>query len=175
MKYFVIKNNKMLFWRLGNMNSNKQKHFRTKEGHQPPVGRGIWCFPYPFHDLFFAFHQWEQKLPKEYRHIIGEIKDNSFLDNLTDDEARDYWKKYEEEITKVKKLYKPSKFWYNGIFYSHISPNHISDYDRWFLWDSVKDWAEIAKKHLYSYEKFGNELYKISFSSDHLEIFIPNY
>ena len=170
---FTIRGNKMLFWRLGNMNSNKQTH---KEGSVAPEGRGIWCFPYPHYDYFFCFHQWEKHLPKKFlrEDKIG-VKHSNYpdFDKMTDEEAQAYWEEYYIELAKVKKRIKSTTFWYGGEFYSRISQyGEIGD---WFWWDSVRDWAKVARKHIYTSERWDGKLYHFPYAKDHFEIFIPNY
>ena len=168
MKYniFTFKNNKLLCWRLGPINSVKQAHY-SKDipsiagagTHKPPVSRGMWAFPYPHYDYFFCFHQWKKHLPKKY------------LDDTIEKTIKD-WKEYDILIKKIQKKYKPSLF-YTDKFYSHVFPNGNTDYNSWYYWDSVRDWAKVAQKNIFCYEKFSDRCEKIYFSKDHLEIFVP--
>ena len=186
MKYeeFTIKNNKMLYWRLGNMNSNKQEHWGS-EHHQPPAKRGIWCFPYPHYDLFFCYHQWEKYLPKKFRDLgqIGMGKKESsgikqkdeFFKKASQEEIDSFFKEEEMLMKKIRKEHPPTKFWYDGNFYSHISINNEVNYDSWFFWDNAKEWVKLAMKNLYVTEKWDGILSRMSYADDHLEIFIPNY
>lgn len=168
-EHFFIKNGKMLFWRLGGMNSRKQLHWRVPNTHQPPTKRGIWCFPYPHYDYFFVYEtQINSELPKH-------LKNKEHPSTLSDEDAKNWWDEREKKVKEVLKNKKPATFWYSGEFYSHISLHGISDYSKWFLWDSVKDWSVIARKSLITFEKWGTELYKTNYTKDHLEIFIPNY
>lgn len=168
----------MLFWRLGGVNSVKQTHWGKDDSHQPPVKRGVWCFPFPHHDYFFAYHQWESKLPKKYApYKIGEGRNKMYgiTENMTEEEASDWHNERERLLEEIKKRFRPSKFWYGGRFYSHIPHSGgISQYNTWFLWDNVKEWAEVAKKKIWSYNNYNGEVFKIKYSADHLEIFIPN-
>ena len=67
------------------------------------------------------------------------------------------------------------------MFYSHISfKGVLNSSQKWYKWDSVSDWAKIANKHLISFHRDTwknekGELYKLKYTKDHLEIFIPNY
>lgn len=165
----------MLFWRLGNMNSNKQTH---KEGNTAPEKRGIWCFPYPHYDLFFCFHQWEKHLPKKFLWNDNKIGVKHFgnapdFDSMSDEDAKIFWDEREERLAEIRKKIRPTTFWYGGEFYSRISQHgEIGD---WFWWNSVKDWAKVAKKHIYVTEKWNDQLYTFKYAKDHFEIFIPNY
>ena len=173
--HFTIKNKKILLWRVGGLNSVKQKHF-GKDGHQPPVARGVWCFPYPYYEMFMVYHQWEGKLPKQYRREIGQDRpDTSFYDKMTDEEAEQYHKTRDELMKSKKREMRPKTFWYSGDFYSHISYQGNIDYERWWLWDDVLSWSKHANKTLISFQRFDNKLMKFGYTKDHLELFLPNY
>jgi hypothetical protein len=180
MKYneFTFQDGKMLMWRLGNMNSNKQKHWHTPETRQPPAKRGIWCFPYPHYDFFFCYHQWEARLPKKYRKEAGigiAYPGVPFdYEHMTDEECAAYWEERERLIKKIRKEFPPTKFWYAGEFYSHIPPKGNST-DEWYWWDNVREWAKVAQKHLYLTDNTNGVFRTFKYSVDHLEIFIPNY
>lgn len=170
MKYntFTFQNNKLLCWRLGGINAQRQVHYNrdieTVAGmgtHKPPVSRGVWAFPYPHYDFFFCFHQWVKRLPKKFQ------RENK--ETLTEQD----WEEYELLIKKAKKIFRPSKF-YSGEFYSHVFPNGSTDYNSWFYWDSARDWAKVAKKTLVEFYKTDQELLRMEYSKDHLEIFVPN-
>jgi len=167
----------MLFWRLGNMNSNKQTH---KDGSVAPEGRGIWCFPYPHYDYFFCFHQWEKHLPKKFLNEgkigVKNYSDKPNFDKMSDDEAKAYWDEYYVELAKVRRRIKPTTFWYGGGFYSRLGKKGEGMTDgAWFYWDSVKDWVKVARKQLYTTIRNEDYLYTLPYSKDHLEIFIANY
>jgi hypothetical protein len=177
MSKLIFKDGKLLFWRLGNVNSVKQTHWHT-EHHQPPVKRGIWAFPYPYYDLFFCYHQYTKRLPKIYRKVDGiGIKGckEDYTENLSDEDARLYYEKEEELVKNIKKILHPSLFYYSGGFYSHISIHNEIDYDKWFYWEDVKSWGKLLIKGLYVTEKFNEHLVTMRYSFDHIEVFIPNY
>ena len=163
---FTFKNNKLLCWRLGPMSSQKQLHYGKdvvtiagQGDHKPPESRGIWAFPYPHYDYFFCFHQWEKHLPKKY------LEERT----LTEFEAIER----DQLLKEIQKKYKPSLFYADG-FYSHIFPYKV-DYNSWFYWDSVRDWANVAKKEIVCYIDFGGGFFANDYSKDHLEIFVPNF
>lgn len=170
MKYntFTFQKNKLLCWRLGPINSQKQIHFskdvKTIAGggtHKPPTSRGIWAFPYPHYDFFFCFHQWKKHLPKKY------------LDDTIEKTEKE-WEEYYKLLEEIQKKHKPSTFYVDN-FYSHISPKGCSDYNGWFYWDNVREWGKVAQKTLYKWERFSDGLFRMDYSKDHLELFIPNY
>lgn len=180
MKYndFTIRGNKMLYWRLGNMNSNKQTHMQG-EGRKPPVSRGIWCFPYPHYDYFFCFHQWEKHLPKKFlRDGIMGARHGSYpdFDAMTEEEAQCYWDEREKKLNEIKNRIKPATFWYEGEFYSHIFPSgYIGGNSEWFCWESARAWSKVAHKTMYGYMRVDDRLHRFNYAKDHLEIFIANY
>jgi hypothetical protein len=168
MKYnlFTFKDNKLLCWRLGPISAVKQKHFKEDvislagQGiHKPPVSRGFWAFPYPHFDYFFCYHQWTKLLPKKYRDTHVE-------------KTEEEWEEYHKLIRNIKKNNPPSLF-YTDKFYSHIFPNSNTDYNSWYYWDSVRDWAKIARGKLITFDVWEHGLFKMNYSVDHLEIFIP--
>lgn len=160
------------------MNSNRQTHLKG-DGRKSPTKRGLWCFPYPHYDLFFCFHQWQKHLPKKFLKddAIGvKHAGNPDFDTMTKEEAKTYWNEYEEKLLAIKKRIRPTTFWYNGEFYSHISPHgEIGGRSEWFWWDSARDWANVASKELYTTQMWNGQLYRFAYAKDHLEIFIPNY
>jgi hypothetical protein len=60
---FQISDGKLLMIRLGPMNGQIQTH---RGSNAAPFHRGIWAFPYPFHDAFFYCHVWRKYLPKRF-------------------------------------------------------------------------------------------------------------
>lgn len=181
MKYndFTFDAGRILLWRLGNMNSNKQSHWGDRVRRQPPTKRGIWCFPYPHYDLFFCWHQWEKHLPvkfQKYGQIGSKNQKEHDFDEMTDSEAEAYWKEREERLKDIRKKFRPTTFWYKGEFYSHIDHNgKTGKYNEWYWWDTPRLWAKEAEKHLSTWDRFGDMLFKINYAKDHLELFIPNY
>ena len=108
---FEIRDGKMLFWRLGNMNSNFQKHWNlSKDDNVPPVKRGIWCFPYPHYDYYFCYHQWESKLPKFYREEAFDETKNTWWEGLSEEEVIKHQNIKEQLMNKIKRSFKPKKF-----------------------------------------------------------------
>ena len=186
---FQFKKGQLLFWRLGGINSVKQKHWgktvdrygETILLHQPPVKRGLWAFPYPFYDYFFAYGQWTRRMPKKFQ---NEGKPD--FDKMTDEEAKAYWEEEKKCMEKIQHDFPPTTFWYGGGFYSHIGPHKAQvDYNNWFWWDNPKEWAIRAKKEIFVVDNYGTTgdttkgntktLYFGTYSKDHLEIFIPNF
>jgi hypothetical protein len=177
---FTFSGSKMLFWRLGGINSVKQTHWGKTHlshddkpvlFHQPPVKRGIWCFPEGQQDYFFAYGQWERRLPKKFQDPV-----QFDFDKETDESCVAFWAERDACMKKIQQDFPPSTFWYGGEFYSHIGPhkNQVS-YDNWFLWDNPKTWAATAVKHIFVNQRMDGKLWTSTYAKDHLECFIPNY
>ena len=158
---FKFSHGRMLFWRVGNINSNKQTH---TEGNIPPVSRGLWAFPWPYHDYFFVYQKYEQLLPKKYQNL------DKLWGIVSEEEYHNLWNERFALIGKIMKRERPKTFWYGGEFYSHIGA-----VDNWKLWDCPRDWAKEANKTLVLYSRDFGSLQKFRYAVDHLEIFIPNY
>lgn len=172
---FKFNKGKMLFWRVGGVNSVKQKHY-GKEGHQPPCSRGIWAFPYPYFDYFFVAFQRDKYMPKEFRKGFEPAWVHDHDIEVEDEVVQEYWRRREAKMREIyKKFAKPTTFWYGGNFYSHIDLSGRTDYEKWFLWSNVRAWARTAQKTFWINERWGDgELFRMNYAKDHLEVFIPN-
>jgi len=166
---FKIQDGKILLLRLGPMNGQVQTH---RDKFVAPCRRGMWAFPYPFHEAFFYAHQWKKYIPKKFRlpkypdrdEEDYEAKVNVYLD------AKDAidWDEYEIKLKEIKKRHQPKRFWYGGGFYSYIKP-HVNEFDReWYWYESPRDYIAVAKKEIICDYKN-----KITYSNDHMQIFIP--
>jgi hypothetical protein len=186
-KYFHFSNTSILLWRMGGINSVKQAHWNKKvlkapvmgDGepelvllHQPPVKRGLWCFPYGFHDYFFSWRQWELRLPKRFQ---KEALEKMKWDEMSNEEAEAFHAEKAHALKKIQLANPPKKFLYSAGFYSHISRHNQVNYDDWYFWDNPKEWARTANKHIFVTERYNDTVFTASYSADHLELFIPNY
>jgi hypothetical protein len=162
---FKFNRGRMLFWGVGNINSNKQTHI---EGNIPPVSRGLWAFPWPYHDYFFVYQKYEKFLPKKYQAL------DKLWGTVSQEEYDALWEEREKLTLKIMKREHPKTFWYGGGFYSHISPG-VSHGEDWYFWDSVRDWGKVANKQIIFRAKWAGVLLQYPYCVDHLEIFIPNY
>lgn len=149
--------------RLGPVNAQRQTH---RENHLPPVSRGMWAFPFPFHDAFFYFHRWEKRLPKH-------LSSAAITAETDKARAEALWDEREAALAKCRKTFRPSKFWHGGPFYSHMARDGTCELGNWFLWDSAKEWVAVARKQILSWQRDGDNLFQVSYSADHLEVFIP--
>ncbi len=58
-----LKRGFMKFQRLGPVKFGEQSRWRSRA----PESSGLWAFPYPHFDLFYAYHKYTDLLPKEFR------------------------------------------------------------------------------------------------------------
>ena len=163
---FKVQGNRVLFQRLGSLSPQRQN---PPVGRKAPVSRGLWAFPYPLFDLFFAFHQYEQHLPKRLQ--------RSALRALEDDTLQaQRWSEREAALQRVQQRIRPKTFWYEGPLYARISPcgRHTST-SEWWLYPSAKELLKVLRGQLYTLYRWSPEssLCRIRYSADHLEVFIP--
>lgn len=167
---FHFEDGKMLFWRFGPMSGQVQKN---KHKRKTPERKGIWVFPYPLFDMFFAYHQLERYLPKKFR----SKKENGGILNLPssmpdfsnmDDDGNDIKKLTPEEEAQLekeadsfhaerdrlvaeyeKRFLKVKKIWWNSELYSRIPPNKQTHReDGWYHYKNPKEFVEVARKRL---------------------------
>jgi len=108
----------------------------------PPVRKGIWVFPWPFFDWFFAYHRWNLLLPKRLQDKeIIKIEDYDTKIKLWDE--REAWikKAIKEGRGRIKTI------WHGGPFYARIPPDKTTvDELGWYRYERVKDYIEVATK-----------------------------
>lgn len=154
-----VKGNSILVWRVGPVSARKQAHWGT-DHHQPARKRGLWVFPYTKHDRFFVYPtQVEAMLPKEYQADGGS-------------HPEEWWIKREALVKEIVKRAGQSVWWHTGGFWSHVFPSGNSNYSTWYWWDSPKDWLQVAQKGIFTFHRAGNEVFRLNYSSDHLELFL---
>ena len=64
-----VQGGKILLWRLGDLNYSEQRHDAAPRGEF----HGLWAFPWPYFDLFFAYHKFEVALPKRFKTSYGNV------------------------------------------------------------------------------------------------------
>jgi hypothetical protein len=171
---FRFKKGALLMQRVGEINAQKQNHDNSKL----PVKRGMWAFPYPAMDLFFAIHKIEPMLPEKLRsnNIMAQY------DKISREEYQALWDERDKEISKKKAKIRPKTFWWNKPVYSHIAPKGMqNDGQSWYLWTDLKAWAKEANKSMVARDElhsFGlkpnpNEQGFRTYTVDHLELFLP--
>lgn len=69
--YYLVKSRlryrggELLMQRLGHLNAVRQDLGWSVE--RAPARKGIWAFPFPYFDMFYAYHKYNEVLPKELR------------------------------------------------------------------------------------------------------------
>lgn len=166
---FKIRDGKLLMIRLGPMNGQVQRH---RNENSAPARRGVWAFPYPFHDEFFYCHVWRKFLPKGLTLPVlpDESSDTYEGEMVRYREQMDEfnWEAHYKKLREIKKAHPPKKFWYGGGLYSPIKPHdHYMD-QPWYWYDDPRAYMEVARKHI-----FANYSTRYKFSHDHFQVFIP--
>lgn len=127
----------MLFWRLGTLEYGTQERWG-----RAPEKRGMWAFPWPYFELFLAYHKYRDLCPKRFARTKNrgwpasaewyERNGESVASVEFDDEGvpvdphlsiRDAYHKESDEWFKTvgQRVLPLRKFWYEGDLYSHIS------------------------------------------------------
>jgi hypothetical protein len=164
MSHFKFKGPALLVTRVGPANAQKQTHNRKGEGNTAPTNRGIWVFPKGWEDAFFYAHVWYRYLPKHLQDSrIREVKD--------EDARRALYREQDEKVREIARRMPPKTIAWDRGFYSHIG--YQGQMGGWWYWENPKTWAEVARKHLYVRERWGENLLRLRYSSDHLELFLP--
>lgn len=185
------------FQRLGPIEFGKQDRWENA-----PESKGLWAFPYPHFDLFFAYHKYVDAAPKIFRdrfssnptlyineggapvfEIEWREEDGNPIAYGRDSAGNwsevfftdEYHAAKEAWVKKVgPKAVAMREFWYNGLLYTRIdSKKHT---DNWRL-ISTGELARLLKKPdtlktFYKYDASGKPQF-IPYSKDHLEVFIP--
>lgn len=190
----MMRNGYMKFLRLGAIEFGEQSRWSSRA----PESKGMWAFPYPFFDMFFAYHKYSDLLPKRYRgNYPTDLSYYAKLDGtpvtyLKFDEEYGhpvdgiyllphYHEEKEAWIKNVgMKILNIKEFWYKGDVYTHFMPNgQIGSTDpfnegniEWSLMDVEHFGKNIRKTN-------GSNIYLPEYggafksSIDHLEVFIP--
>lgn len=174
----------MLMQRVGPINAQKQNIIIRK----PPVNRGMWAFPYPAFDMFFAHHKIEPLLPSNLRSKnITALYDKAKAEGQENDEKfreayQHLWDLREKASKKLKNKMRPKTFWWDGPIYSHIAPKGMQDDCKsWYLWTDLKAWAKEANKNMVTFDAFAAFDIKPNIAEkgfptygvDELELFLP--
>lgn len=133
--------------RVGSPNAQYQKH---SEGNTAPVRRGIWAFPWPLMDYFFVAHQ-----------------ANKFKKKSDEWVSVDLWNKLRKNELKTKQI------WWNKPFYSRLKPDpKLPDAD-WYLWEDFREFIKTVEQSRFAFGYCNGEFYKVKYSIDSLELFLP--
>lgn len=158
---------------------------------RPPLRKGIFTFPAPFNDAFYYHHFYEKHLPKEftsknpfiskwnpfsvYRNILEKQEYEKYISN----KREILFQERSKALKKIYSIHRLKKIWYKGTIYSHICPKKMVDDGRnWWKYDSVADWIDSARKHIwnyYSYSAGEKNIFcgKINIDPGFFELFIP--
>lgn len=169
-----------LFRRFGPLAAQKQTH---RESYVAPYRRGIWAFPYPYFDMWFASHNFNKYMAKKFDRI-NESKPEFELFESCDEWIRacdiheaEQLALEEEYKEKVAKIYRQlmKTFWYKGRVYGRIAPRGCGGKNGWYCYESVPEFFKEARKHLVSYWGGGERKFVAGrgLSMDHLEVFLP--
>lgn len=195
---FRVQKNKLLVLRVGSANGQLQKH-RNKpiklsgekitdeyelevwksSIRRPPTRKGIFVFPFPFHDEFYYYHYFLKQVPKSLLREedalfslcedLESVEDKDAYRELSDE----YWTKKDSKIKEIKKTNKQKKIWLSGEFYSHIPPKgSINDGRSWWKYNNVREWIESARRYLFVRLEDGRYHYR--YDRGYLELFIPD-
>lgn len=178
MDRFQFKNGKLKMQRIGPLNPQRQKNFVWTEengngklksrNQRAPEKRGLWAFPYPLFDGFFASYQYQLALPKRFQHhqerkmfeqeeLLLAQKQEGLLtaqEHLVLVEKHNqqfgvFMQEQEEYLASktFRKKIQVREFWVSGSFYTHINlPTQKSpDESEWQL-VKVRDFADYLPK-----------------------------
>lgn len=147
---------RLLFQRLGHLNAVRQDLGFCQE--RSPERKGIWAFPWPYFESFYAWHKFDEVLPRELRReSLGALtgKETALrktlasapandpvaaaqlqleIDELTA-EASSRWERRERWIEEKGRSTLPlRKFWYQGLLYTHLDlRGRVLGYNDWQL------------------------------------------
>ncbi len=172
---FSIRAGAILLVRCGPINHRTQQHFYKKPPltdetrlmgtNLPPVGRGMWAFPFGYHDAFFYYHVWEARLPKRLNpKLIVKIEDDAARESL--------WAEHEEKMKIIRKKIPLHQFWWSKGFWTRFN-NKTTSVNGWYWWDSPRDWARVAKRELVKFDRYKDQIITYNYAVDHLELFLP--
>lgn len=161
----------ILFWRLGEVEFGEQSRWAGRA----PTSKGLWAFPWPYFEMFYAYHRYSYLMPKRLKLLEGtgwpahpcwyqDLEGNPLgklppLDENGRPAGDDFglregfWEEQEEWVATVgKKILPLRKFWYEGDLYTHISPrgqtgNSMAQFGEinWFKC-STQDFAKRVTK-----------------------------
>jgi len=140
---------RLLVQRVGPINPTRQRELTLdrvggsvevvgRRNPRAPERKGIWVFPFPMMDLYFACYQRGIAMPKRLstarREVLstreaGAVEDEALWQRLDaiDDEF-EVWSKTEAGRSRLR----VRKFWVSGIVWTHLQgPNGVAVGDRW--------------------------------------------
>lgn len=156
---------KVLLSRVGPLQATRQGWDRA------PASRGMWAFPWPAFDWWFASHRRTELLPKRLTDdAIAATSDAAAAAALRAEQVR--W------LTEVgPKVAARRTFWSAGPFFAHVTPDGgVLALDDWHFFASAGDLAAAIRRtggpKAGRYDVTGATVTPDR-SVDHLEVFLP--
>ena len=125
-KLFQLRGQRMLMQRIGVLKPVRQRSLTFSEpgygltvagrrNPRAPEARGIWAFPYPFFDPYFASFQFSLALPKWLNKLNAEL-------DGTDESYEAYEAAFQgwQKTPEAKKVLQVKNFWVSGSVYTHL-------------------------------------------------------
>lgn len=100
-----------------------------------PESRGLWAFPWPYYDEYFAHHKWDEVLPKQLTKVAIGLAYDALADDRVAQQALNekLWAERAAWIKANQKVQPIHRFWWSGDVYARFGPRGMADADGWFL------------------------------------------
>lgn len=153
-----------------------------------PCARGIWAFPFGHFDMYFAYHKYEEVLPRHLRQdelrALFDRQDDLTAGELAalDELAERRWQERDAWIRRHGRAQMPLRdFWYAGEVYGHIQRDGTALGPSEWVRMTVAEWHKAARRSMASPWGFGLGRWDdgrgrqglTRLCSDHLELFLP--
>jgi hypothetical protein len=166
-----VRRGEMKFRRLGAVNAVRQR-----SGSRAPARHGVWAFPWPLFDMYYAVHKFETVLPKRLRMRTG--FDEVIVpaeDQLpqTDEDWAAFWQGRDAWMREHGLQVLPIRdFWWSGPVYAHL--NRSGEYVGMGEWEllSVREFEVAVRRHIAGlgrHRSFRARSYELGV----FEVFIP--
>lgn len=207
-KRYQFKNGRLKVQRIGPLNPQRQKNYRLGDknwdgklrgkNRRAPENRGLWAFPYPYFDAYFASFQYDMALPKKFRRqSINELHQE--MQAITGGQAsHPQYAAYDEALTKLyaelheytdsasfKKKMQVREFWVSGSVYTHIGRTNTDsewgymtvsaladELSKLYARDARYAGANLGSNHTRPFPRSAYSYWAPGMSVDHLEIFL---
>jgi len=155
MDTFQIRGGRMLMQRIGGLNPVRQRNggplfketrptLRRKNA-RAPEGYGLWAFPYPLFDPYFASFQVRLAQPKRLQALEVAVQGAHELEKDEREAIYDAWnEEYERwsEAPATKERMRVRKFWVSGTLYTHLGATGDAEWSEM----SVTEFARVLRK-----------------------------
>lgn len=192
MTKLMVRQGYLKFMRLGPVEFGEQSRWA-----HAPERFGMWAFPWPYFEMFYAYHKYLDLLPKELR--LDERR-RPPLSGYTNDEGKtprsyaeveagdfypsgEWFTKRDQWVETVGKRILPMRtFWYRGDLYSHFLPSgEVGGYSMVSGDVEGTDWSLMSTDAFVRFTKsthgdrqvYSKSMVPARSGSDHLEVFIP--